>query len=208
MAPDEVARALLGTGLFEEAGGADHDRISLAAPFRPFVPYLRRQAARTAVAVRRLRATSHAEIPQQVWRAAALFDAGLFFECHEYLEDVWRATPGPKREFYHGLVQAAAGGYHLEKANIHGARTLIRKAIAKLEPYAPTHQGVEVGAFLVGLRRVLARLEDGVLPGGLGREAMPTLGLVDFPRARRRRPRTRGVPTALHSSAPGDAPSR
>ncbi len=196
LSPNDVGRALAGTGLFEEPGDADRDHISLAAPYRPFTAYLRRQAARTAVAVGLLRSTHREGIPDEIWRAAALFNAGLFFECHEYLEDVWRAAPAPEREFYHGLVQAAAGSYHLEKANVHGARTLLQKAVAKLEAYAPVHREVDVAAFVAGLRRVLARLEKAPHADGLGRAALPTLDLVESPRARRRRARACADPAA------------
>jgi len=194
LTPDDVGRALAGTGLFEEPGDVDRDHISLAAPYRPFTAYLRRQSARSAVAVGLLRSTHREGIPDEIWRAAALFNAGLFFECHEYLEDVWRAAPAAEREFYHGLVQAAAGSYHLEKANVHGARTLLQKAVAKLEAYVPVHREVDVAAFVAGLRRVLARLEKAPHAEGLGRAALPTLDLVESPRAQRRRVRACAAP--------------
>jgi hypothetical protein len=196
---DEVRRSLEATRLFEVVGDGDDGGIGLAGPFRAFLPYLSRQAARTAAAVRLLRAARPETVPLEIWRAAALFNVGLFFECHEYLEDVWRSTPGPERAFYHGLVQAAAGCYHLEKRNAHGARTLLAKAIAKLEPYAPTHRAVEVTAFLAGLRRVLSRL-DGTparLPpsGRTGAEIVfPALALAGFPRTRHSRGHAAGTP--------------
>jgi hypothetical protein len=202
IAPDHVRRALKGTGLFEEVEEGDRDHVSLAAPFRPFVAYLRRQSARTAVAVRLMRAPHAEGIPEEIWRAAALFNAGLFFECHEYLEDVWRAAPPAERAFYHGLVQAAAGCYHLEKANVHGARTLVQKAVAKLGAYAPVHREVDVAAFVSGLRRVLAQLD--LAPGSAdpARVVLPTLDLVDSPRARRRRVRTCAIQTSVHAPRP------
>ncbi len=200
MTPDEVERVLRATGLFDEPVGGSGDHVSLAAPFRPLVPYLRRQSARTTVAVRLLRSAHRPGIQEEIWRAAALFNAGLFFECHEYLEDVWRSAPGPERGFYHGLVQAAAGCYHFEKANAHGARTLIRKAIAKLEPFAPTHRGVEVAAFLAGLRRVLLRLDRGLPPGGRHRPALPTMDLVGSPRRQRRSVRASEASAPARSS--------
>ena len=185
MAPGEARRRLTGTGLFEAAGDGDAGRITLAAPFRPFAAYLRRQTDRTAAAVRLLGAPRRAGIPEEIWRAAALFNAGLFFECHEYLEGVWRSTPGPERAFYHGLVQAAAGCYHLEKGNTHGARTLIQKAVAKLEPYAPAYREVAVAAFLAELRRVLTWLDRVPLPRG--KPPLPTLDLVGSARPKPRR---------------------
>lgn len=172
--PEDVRRMAEASGLFDvmEDGGA----IALAAPYRAFLPYLRRQAARTAAAVRLLRGERPPGVPPEIWRAAALFGAGLFFECHEYLEDIWRATPGPERSFYHGLVQAAAGCYHLEKGNLHGAGTLLGKAIAKLAPFAPEYCAVDVAAFLAGLRCLRSSLETGGgAPGGI---AFPPLYLA------------------------------
>ena len=197
VAPAEARRTLEATGLFEVT--ADGGRaIALRAPFRPFRPYLGRQAARTVAAVRLLRDARPETVPPEIWHAAALFNAGLFFECHEYLEDVWRATPGPERAFYHGLVQAAAGCYHLEKGNVHGARTLLGKAAAKLEPYAPTHRAVEVATFVAGLRHVLSRL-DGA-PSRLGEIGFPGLDLTAPARAGRRGP--------VASTPPPRGPSR
>lgn len=202
LASDTVGRALEGTGLFEEPGDAGRDHVSLAAPFRPFVAYLRRQSARTAVAVRLLRAPHAEGIPEEIWRAAALFNAGLFFECHEYLEDVWRAAPAPERAFYHGLVQAAAGCYHLEKVNVHGARILVQKAVAKLGAYTPVHRKVDVAAFVAGLRCVLAQLDLADGSAGPARVALPTLDLVDSPRAWRRRVRVCAIPASFQVPHP------
>jgi uncharacterized protein len=173
MTPDEVRRTLVETGLFDAA--AEGGRIALAALFQPFQPYLRRQAARVVVALGLLRSSHRPAVPGEIWRAAALFNAGLFFECHEYLEDIWRAASEPERAFYHGLVQAAAGCYHFEKGNAHGARTLIEKAIAKLEPYAPVHHEVDIRALIAGLRRVLARVERGGELRTASRPVLPVL---------------------------------
>ncbi|TMI77791.1 MAG: DUF309 domain-containing protein, partial [Bacillati bacterium ANGP1] len=151
----------------------------------PFAPYLSRQAARVRVALRLLGSFHSLAVPVEIRRAAALFNAGLYFECHEYLEDIWRASAGPERAFYHGLVQAAAGFYHFEKDNAHGARTLLGKAIAKLEPYAPAYREVDVAALLTGLRGVLSRLNGALAAPGLDRAALPALSLADSTRPRR-----------------------
>jgi uncharacterized protein len=183
---EEAGRTLQATGLFEVTGAGDggSGSIALAAPFQPFRPYLSRQVARTVAAVRLLRVDRPEAVPPDIWRAAALFDAGLFFESHEYLEDIWRATPGPERTFYHGLVQAAAGCYHLEKGNVHGARTLLAKAISKLEPFAPRYRAIEVAAFVAGLRRMLSGLDR--TPVRLGEIVFPALDLAGVPQSRRR----------------------
>jgi hypothetical protein len=207
-APADAARTLLGTGLFDESPGAD--RISLSAPFEPFVSYLRRQAARAVSAQRLLVSSRRAGLPDEIRRAAALFNAGLFFECHEYLEDIWRTAPEAERAFYHGLVQAAAGCYHMEKGNVHGTRTLLQKAMAKLEPYSPVHREVDVASLLAGLRGVVRRLDRPSADPAPGRRARPMLPLVDGPpRARRKRVRASVAPRPSGPSrAGGGRPSR
>lgn len=151
-APDTVRRALLDSGLF----AGDDDGIGLAAAYRPHAAYFRRQVTRVAEAVRLAAQPAPADVPPDVHRGLALFHAGLFFECHEYFEDVWRASRSPEREFYHGLVQAAAGCYHAEKGNAHGAAVLLLKAREKLKAYAPRYLGVDVAALLASLETVRA----------------------------------------------------
>lgn len=148
---DGVRRALIGTGLFTSD---DRGRISLAAPYQPHAAYLQRQAARLEDALRRAGRPAPADVPDPVRRGAALFNAGLFFECHEFFEDVWRASGPPERTFYHGLVQAAAGCYHAEKGNAHGAAVLLDKARDKLTAYGPRYLGVDVAGLLASLRPV------------------------------------------------------
>jgi uncharacterized protein len=174
---DDAGRILAATALFDPV--TPSGRVALAPSFQPFQIYLRRQAARVIAALRLMSVSHRPTIPDEIWRAAALFNAGLFFECHEYLEDVWRVASPPERAFYHGLVQAAAGCYHFEKGNAHGARTLIEKAIAKLEPYAPAHRAVNLGIFIAGLRRVLARTARGEELRAADRRALPVLPLAD-----------------------------
>lgn len=163
MTPVGVRRVLLRTGLF--AAAADGRRaLALATRFHSDAAYFYRQAVRLGEARRLLEAARPRGVPGEIWRAAVLFNAGLFFECHEYLEDFWRAAGEPERTFYHGLVQAAAGCYHLEKRNLHGARTLLGKALEKLRPYAPAYLAIDVAVLLAGLAGLLTSL--GAAPPG------------------------------------------
>lgn len=158
LSPEEARRALLETGLFVEVNAT----VALGPPYRACEAYLCRQVDRLEEAVGALRRAEPPGVPGDVWRGAVLFNAGLFFESHEYWEGVWRAAPEPDRTFYHGLVQAAAGCYHLERGNLHGARTLLSKAAVKLGPYAPAHLGVDVASLL----EALDRLRAAPAPGG------------------------------------------
>lgn len=150
LSPSEVRHVLREIGLFVEGGAT----VALAAPYRPFSAYLCRQARRLASALELARGPAPTGVAVEVWRGVALFNSGLYFECHEYWEDVWRSSREPERTFFHGLVQAAAGCYHLEKGNWHGAHVLMGKAIAKLRAYAPTFLGVDVERLVESLERM------------------------------------------------------
>jgi uncharacterized protein len=174
--PSRVLRLLLDTGLFADADGGRE--IVLASPFLPSAAYFARQVSRLGNALRLLASPAPPGVSTELHRAAALFDAGLFFECHEYLEDVWRATEGPDRMFYHGIVQAAAGCYHLEKRNLHGAGVLIRKGIAKLRPFAPVHRALDVGRLLAGLEAVVSAIDRNAQPPAFGGDEFPVMAFA------------------------------
>lgn len=143
--PREAARDhLVRVGLLEREDGT----LKVRGSFVPHLPYMRRQTARLVDVLWRLhqtgRRTPHADA---IVRGVALFNSRLFFECHEFLEGVWKSTTGAGKDFYHGIVQVAAAFYHFEKGNLHGARTLLAKGLRHLEPYPLVYEGVELGAF-------------------------------------------------------------
>lgn len=62
-----------------------------------------------------------------------LFNQGLFFDCHEYLETAWKAARGPWKTCFQGLIQIAAGFHKLELSpGSTGAAELIEKGMEKL----------------------------------------------------------------------------
>ncbi len=84
------------------------------------------------------------------------FNAGRYFEAHEAWEDLWRATRGPLRLFYQGLIQAAVGLHHFSRGNEEGARAQLTKALAKLEQYPPRFCRIDNDALVSELRKVLS----------------------------------------------------
>ena len=70
------------------------------------------------------------------------FNSGLFWECHETLEDVWLNTPYPIRLFYHALIKIAAGFYHITRHNRQGARAKLSDGVRLLPLFPPTFFGV------------------------------------------------------------------
>jgi len=86
--------------------------------------------------------------PDALIRGIEQFNAGEFFEQHETLETLWRETRAPIRVLYHGILQIGVGFHHWRNGNHHGASVLLEEGIARLEPFAPSCQGVDVAALI------------------------------------------------------------
>jgi len=87
------------------------------------------------------------------------FNNGLYFECHETLEEIWLEERGEERRFYQGIIQIAAGYYKLEQGVPVGALKLWRMGIEKLQAYGPAYLGINVDALVGGVSAHLAALE-------------------------------------------------
>jgi predicted metal-dependent hydrolase len=87
------------------------------------------------------------------------FNQGLYFECHETLEEIWLEERGEDRRFYQGLIQIAAGYFKLEQGVPVGAIKLWRMGLEKIEPYGPSYEGIELESFTALVRANLAKLE-------------------------------------------------
>jgi hypothetical protein len=98
-------------------------------------------------------------LPEEVRRGGVLFDAGLYFACHEYFETLWGRTDDVASDFYQGLIQVAVAIRHLESHNVRGAVILLRYGIGRLRRYPAVYQGVAVARFRAHLEGLLATLE-------------------------------------------------
>jgi len=87
------------------------------------------------------------------------FDEGLFFECHDTLEEIWSGVRGPSRDFFQGLIQVAVGFYHWGNGNASGAKTLLRRGLVRLEKYPEEYGGVALGRFRPEVEGWLQRVE-------------------------------------------------
>ena len=64
-----------------------------------------------------------------------VWNAGLFFECHELLETLWLNTDGAERKALQGLIQSAGVFVHRELGRKTPAEKLSPKAVNLLERY-------------------------------------------------------------------------
>jgi len=96
--------------------------------------------------------------PDGLLLGVAQFNQREYFECHETLEAVWNAEPGPIRVLYKGILQVGVGCYHLLRGNYRGAVIKLQSGADYLEPYAPHCMRVEVGQLIVDARRLRAEV--------------------------------------------------
>jgi predicted metal-dependent hydrolase len=94
-------------------------------------------------------------------RAVALFNAGRYFESHEVWERLWLRAAGTDRLLLQGLIQAAAAMLHLERGNLPGARSLHRKAQARLEAVPAEFMELAVAEFRAALTNFMLAALDG-----------------------------------------------
>ena len=99
---------------------------------------------------------------EEIERGETLFNAGRFFESHEWLEGLWMKSGGETKLFLQGLIQAAAGFHKLRQNHAKGGAELLRKSAAKL--MKPSHwNGPAVRRFAGEILRCANHAEKGVL---------------------------------------------
>ncbi len=73
--------------------------------------------------------------------------AGRYFAAHEAWETAWKQARGTDdAELFKGLSQLGAGYVHLLRGNVHGAKTLMRRASRRIGTYPDGHHGVATDA--------------------------------------------------------------
>jgi predicted metal-dependent hydrolase len=108
-----------------------------------------------------VRARCDEPAPPELRRGVEQFNRGEYFEQHETLETLWRATRAPVRDLYHGILQVGVGLHHLRRGNYHGAEVLLEEGIERLRPFAPSCQGIDVASLVrdaTGVREQLRSL--------------------------------------------------
>lgn len=86
--------------------------------------------------------------PEALLAAIQEFNQGLYWECHETLEGVWRGTPYPLRFFYHAIIKVAVGLHHLSRHNRHGATVKLADGVRVLRLFQPRFLGVRTDLLL------------------------------------------------------------
>jgi predicted metal-dependent hydrolase len=162
---DRVAAAIV-QALRGEAALAELRRLAATLSDVEAVVTRLRRGAEVAEAYHRVPAPP-TPLAGALVQGALLFEAGLFFEVHEVLEDVWRGLEDPQRGFVQGLIQIGVAMHHLGHGNPRGATSLFGSGRARVAPHGPVFEGVEVAPLLVALAAWEAAAVSGRWPTAL-----------------------------------------
>jgi predicted metal-dependent hydrolase len=88
------------------------------------------------------------------------FNRGLYFECHDTLEELWSGVRGPARDFFQGLIQVAVAFHHVSNGNAPGAVSMIDRALGRFRAYPGRYFGFDLDAQRAELRAWRERLEQ------------------------------------------------
>lgn len=102
------------------------------------------------------------------------FNRGDYFDAHEVWEALWMDCPAAERRFYQSLIQAAVALYHWGNGNRAGATRLFHSGRRYMEPFRPTHRGLDVDRFW---RMMEAALADALT----GRDREGAVGEIGSP---------------------------
>jgi len=110
----------------------------------------------------------------------ACFNAGLYYEAHDVLEEMWlpvRRSEGGN--FFKGLIQLAGAFVHLQKGRLRPAGKLFALAEANLALYPDVHLDFDAAA----ARRLCREWSGALMASGYGRnplapETAPRLELI------------------------------
>lgn len=99
-------------------------------------------------------------VPGNLVIACDQMNGGMYFDCHETLEEIWQEESGPVRDLYKGLIQIAAAFVHVGRNNHFGANRLLTTALGYLEPYrAEGAMGFDVERICTEAERALAAVD-------------------------------------------------
>lgn len=108
-----------------------------------------------------------------------LFNAGLFYESHDVLEELWLADrKGANGNFYKGLIQLAGAFVHLQKKRLRPSAALFKLARTNLAQYPARHENLDLSELLRVIDEWLEELErNNFAENPLGKISSPKLRL-------------------------------
>jgi predicted metal-dependent hydrolase len=110
-------------------------------------------------------------LPARALKGLVAFNAGKYYESHEYLEDAWNEDTSPSKEAFKAILQVAVAYYQIGRSNYPGAIKMFLRARQWLAPLPDTCRGINFAK----LKRDAERVHEALIE--LGPE-----GIEDFDR--------------------------
>lgn len=104
------------------------------------------------------------ELEEDFLKGIRQFNERKFFDCHETLEDVWRAYLETDREFIQGIIQVAVAYYHLGRDNPVGFKKLVDRGLPRVKKYDRLYFGLDMENFVAKVEKDYSLLESEVFP--------------------------------------------
>ena len=117
--------------------------------------------------------------PPGLGLAVTQFNQGLYWQCHETLEEIWMSEAYPLRLFYHGLIKAAVGLLHLQRHNRVGAGKKLRDAERTLAPFTPGMMGIDIAKLLADIKQRLELIDGDRWPIQDSIDPLPAVQIHD-----------------------------
>jgi predicted metal-dependent hydrolase len=84
-------------------------------------------------------------LPADAIKGLEAFNAGQYYESHEYLEDAWNEDKGSSKEAFKAVLQVGVAYLQIERANYPGAVKMFLRARQWLAPLPDTCRGINFG---------------------------------------------------------------
>ncbi|PZR99021.1 MAG: DUF309 domain-containing protein [Candidatus Chloroheliales bacterium] len=119
--------------------------------------------------------------PAALRHGIAQFNRGEYYQCHETLEDAWKAERTPIRQLYQGILQIGVALHHLRYGNYVGASKLLVLGLGYLRGFSPACLGVDVAKLISDAELVQARLHQlgAAAIGEFDQSTFPTISLAE-----------------------------
>lgn len=156
------------------------DSIKLKSRYAKYQTFISRKTRAYLKFISRMRSGTerfHHKLEDKVKVGVMLFNNGFFFECHEYLEEIWLKEKGWEKSFLKGLIHACVAFYHLEYENIKGTVKYLKRSSARLNEFQPGFLGMDVGRFLSDIDKASKVLEESDSKYSI--DHAPTIKLID-----------------------------
>lgn len=100
------------------------------------------------------------ELHPQAVRGIREYNAGEYYEAHEYLELAWRDTKTAERDLYQGVLQVGVAYYQIQRGNYRGALKMFQRARGLLGPLPNGCRGIAVAQLRKDAEKVERVLRD------------------------------------------------